>query len=186
MIDTVIDQYCKLLTTVMAILLAIMVAMVFTNVVLRYGFNSGISVTEELSRWLFVWMTFAGAIVAVREHGHLGTDFLVGRLPVVGKKICLVIGYLLMLYMCWLMFRGSWAQTVINLSTKAPATGWSQAWFYGTGVVFAMSAGVMLSLDFYKLLSGQVKDEDLIVIRESEEQAIGVSDISRATSGSPK
>ena len=51
-----------------------MVVLVFGNVVLRYGFNSGITVSEELSRWLLVWLTFLGAIVAVREHAHLGVD----------------------------------------------------------------------------------------------------------------
>jgi hypothetical protein len=46
-----------------------MVVMVFGNVVLRYAFNSGITVSEELSRWLFVWMTFMGAVVALKDHG---------------------------------------------------------------------------------------------------------------------
>ena len=64
-----------------------MVVLVFGNVVLRYGFNTGITVSEEVSRWLFVYMTFLGAIVALREHGHLGVDMLVNRLPVAGKKI---------------------------------------------------------------------------------------------------
>ena len=41
-------------TTVLA--LVAMVIMVFGNVVLRYGFNKGITVSEEVSRWLFVWM----------------------------------------------------------------------------------------------------------------------------------
>jgi len=57
-----------------------MVVLVFTNVVMRYAFNSGITISEELSRWLFVWMTFMGAIVALRERAHLGTDTLVSRL----------------------------------------------------------------------------------------------------------
>ena len=61
--------------------LAVMVVLVFGNVVLRYGFNLGITVSEELSRLLFVWLTFLGAIVALREHGHLGVDMLVSRLP---------------------------------------------------------------------------------------------------------
>ena len=54
--------------------LAVMVVLVFGNVVLRYAFNSGISVSDELSRWLFVWITFMGAVVAMREGTHLGTD----------------------------------------------------------------------------------------------------------------
>ncbi len=49
-----------------------MVVLVFGNVVLRYAFNSGITVSEELSRWLFVWLTFVGAVVALRDHAHLG------------------------------------------------------------------------------------------------------------------
>ena len=65
-----------------------MVVLVFGNVVLRYGFNSGITVSEEVSRWLFVWLTFLGAIVALKEHGHLGSDMLVARLPPRGKKRC--------------------------------------------------------------------------------------------------
>ena len=61
--------------------LAAMVVMVFGNVVLRYGFNSGITASEELSRWLFVWMTYLGAVVALRNRAHLGTDSVVSRLP---------------------------------------------------------------------------------------------------------
>ena len=79
-------RYCKVLEAVIAVCLAVMVVMVFGNVVLRYGFNSGITVSEELSRWLFVWLTFLGAVVALREHAHLGTDMLVSRLPPAGQE----------------------------------------------------------------------------------------------------
>jgi TRAP-type C4-dicarboxylate transport system permease small subunit len=106
MIQNLLDRLCRVLSFVMVIFLAAMVVMVFGNVVLRYAFNSGITVSEELSRWLFVWMTFLGALVALRTHHHLGTDSLVARLPVAGKKICLGASHLLMLYLCWLMFQG--------------------------------------------------------------------------------
>ncbi|MEO5883317.1 MAG: TRAP transporter small permease subunit, partial [Caldimonas sp.] len=46
-------------------MLATMVVLVFGNVVLRYGFNSGITASEELSRFLFVWLTFMGAVVGL-------------------------------------------------------------------------------------------------------------------------
>ena len=49
-----IDRYCRLLEWVIVLLLALMVLLVFGNVVLRYAANSGITVSEELSRWLFV------------------------------------------------------------------------------------------------------------------------------------
>ena len=72
--ERILDLYCALLKFVIALCLAVMVVLVFGNVVLRYGFNSGITISEELSRWLLVWLTFLGAIVAVREHAHLGVD----------------------------------------------------------------------------------------------------------------
>ena len=68
MLKKLMDRYCQLLSVLMVIGLALMVVLVFTNVVMRYAFNSGITVSEELSRWLFVWVTFLGAIVAMHYH----------------------------------------------------------------------------------------------------------------------
>ncbi|MGZ6006850.1 MAG: TRAP transporter small permease, partial [Rhizomicrobium sp.] len=49
-----IDLYCRALKVMVVLCLAAMVVLVFTNVVLRYVFNSGIATSEELSRWLLV------------------------------------------------------------------------------------------------------------------------------------
>ena len=84
MLNAFLDRCCRWINLLIALALAVMVAMVFGNVVLRYAFNSGIAISEEVSRWLFVWLTFMGAVVALREHGHLGTDVLVSRLPAGG------------------------------------------------------------------------------------------------------
>jgi len=165
----IIGGYCRLLEYVIAALLAVMVVLVFGNVVLRYAFNSGITVSEELSRWLFVWLIFLGAIVAMKDHSHLGVDSLVSRLPAWGKKLCLVASQLLMLYALWLLGSGSWKQTVINAGTAAPATGASVAIFYATGIVFAASAAVILGWDLWRVLSGKVSEDELVQVRESEE-----------------
>jgi TRAP-type C4-dicarboxylate transport system permease small subunit len=165
----VLDVYCRVLEGLIALALAIMVLLVFGNVVLRYAFSSGITVSEEASRWLFVWLTFLGAIVALKEHGHLGSDMLVSRLPVAGKKACLVIGHVLMLYITWLLFEGSLAQAKINWDVEAPVTGASVAIFYSAGVVFAVSSGVILLRDLWRVLSGQLSEAELVMVKESEE-----------------
>ena len=169
MVQKIIDQVCRLFTFLMVVSLALMVVMVFGNVVLRYGFNSGITVSEELSRWLFVWMTFLGSLIALRAHGPLGSDTLVSRLPVLGKKICLGITHLIMLYMCWLMFRGGWQQLMINASNTSPVMEVSMAWFYASGVVFAALAMLIIGYDFWKLITGQLAETELIGVVESEE-----------------
>jgi TRAP-type C4-dicarboxylate transport system permease small subunit len=164
-----LDVYCRMLEGVIALLLAVMVVLVFGNVVMRYGFNSGITLSEEVSRWMFVWLTFLGAIVALKEHGHLGSDMLVSRLSPAGKKACLVLGHLLMLYITWLMFSGSLAQARINLDVEAPVSGASVGIFYASGVVFAVSAAVILLRDLWLVVSGQLSDEELVMVKESEE-----------------
>ena len=164
-----IELFCRALEWVIAACLAVMVVMVFGNVVLRYAFNSGIIVSEELSRWLFLWVTFLGAIVALKERAHLGSDFVISVLPRRGKQACLVIGHLLMIYVTWLVFSGSLAQARINLTVEAPVTGASMAWVYATGVVFAVCAGVLLVRDLWLLLRGRLTDEELVMIKGAEE-----------------
>ena len=166
-----VGAYCRLLEWLIAVALALMVVLVFGNVVLRYAFNSGITVSEEVSRWLFVWMTFLGAVVAIREHAHLGTDVLVSRLGITGKKACLVAGHVMMLYAAWLVFSGSLAQTRINWDVQAPVTGASVALFYAAGMVFAASAAVLLVLELVRAVTGRASEQDLLTVQGSEETA---------------
>ena len=174
MIQKILDKYCQALSYLIAAALALMVVLVFGNVVLRYAFNSGIAVSEELSRWLFVWLTFLGAIVALHERAHLGSDTVVSRLPLRGKKICLVLGHLLMLFICWLIFKGALDQVKINWDSTSAAMEVSMALFYGCGVVFAVSAAVILLNNLWRLLTGQLSENELIGIRESEEEPVDV------------
>jgi TRAP-type C4-dicarboxylate transport system permease small subunit len=174
MVQKLIDRYCQALSWLMVASLALMVVLVFTNVVLRYAANSGIAVSEELSRWLFVWLTFLGGIVALHEGAHLGTDTLVSRLSVRGKKVCLVLGHLLMLYVCWLLFKGALDQVRINWDSTSAAMEVSMAIFYGCGVVFAVSGAVILLNHLWRMLTGQLAEDELIGIRESEEEPIDV------------
>jgi TRAP-type C4-dicarboxylate transport system permease small subunit len=146
------DIYCRVLSALMALLLAIMVVLVFGNVVLRYGFNSGIAFSEEVSRWLFVWLTFMGAVVALHDHSHMTLGEVVSALSPKAQRICHLIALALMLWVTWLILEGSWKQTLINLTNAAPVTGWSQAWFYGVGVFFGISSGIILLMDFWDSL----------------------------------
>lgn len=171
MLNLIIDRYVRAINLFIALALGVMVVLVFGNVVLRYAFNSGITVSEELSRWLFVWITFLGGVAAIKENAHLGTDMLVSRLSVRGKKVCMVLGYVLMLYITWLFFDGSWKQTVINWDVEAPVTGASMAIFYASGVVFSVCAGFLLVLQLLRVLTGKVNEEELVMVKESEEQA---------------
>src|SRR4029077_8317722 len=135
----------------------------------RYVFNSGITVSEELSRWLMVWLTFLGAIVALRQPAHPAGDTLVRALAATGKRICFVLSYSLMLYADWLLLAGSWRQTLITAGDRAPATNLSGGLFSGAGIVFGNSAGTILIWDLVRVLTGSASEADLVAVRESEE-----------------
>ena len=164
-----IDRCCSGIEAVIAFFLAVMVVLVFGNVVLRYGFNSGIAVSEELSRWLFVWMVFLGAIIGMKEHAHLGVDSLVKVLSPFGRKVCYGLSHALMLYASILLTEGSWKQTVLNWDTVAPASGLSVGLFYAAGLVFGASSCAIIVYELYRLVTGQIADADLIAVSESEE-----------------
>lgn len=168
-LQKLLDRLCAALSGLAALFLALMVVMVFGNVVLRYGFNSGITVSEELSRWLFVWMTFLGATTALHRRTHLGTDMLVARLPLAGRKLCFFLAHLIMLFLSWMMLTGAWEQTRINWTTTSAVMQISVGWFYGIGVVFAVLAIVILLHALWQLVSGTLSPDELVGVRESEE-----------------
>ena len=174
-----IDYYCKVIGYLIAALMAVMVVLVFGNVFMRYALNSGFTLSEELSRWLFVWMTFLGAVAALRENGHLGTDMLVGRLGPTGKRICMGLSLVLMLFCDWLIFKGSYDQLMINLDSSSAVMEVSMGWFYAAGVAFAVLSAPILLGDLWRLLTGQIDDDHLMLIQESEEAPHGEASASQ-------
>lgn len=163
------EAYFSLLKLLLILLLAGMVVLVFGNVVLRYAFNSGITKSEELARWFFVWMVFLGAIVGLRERAHLGVDTLIARLPPQLRLAAYILSHVLMIFASVLMAKGSWTQMMINLHVSAPATGLSVGLFYGIGVVFGVSAIAILGHELLRALTGRVSDAEILAIRESED-----------------
>ncbi|OZI21705.1 C4-dicarboxylate ABC transporter permease [Bordetella genomosp. 7] len=149
----IVHAYFTLLKAIIVICLAAMVVMVFSNVVMRFMFNTGIPVSEELSRWCFVWLTFLGAILVLNERSHLGVDVVLQALGPRARRSCLVVSNLLMMYATWLILQGSIEQTMLNVGASAPASGLSQAWFFGVGVVFAATTGLILIYQLYQLLT---------------------------------
>lgn len=171
MLDRVISAQVRVLERVIGAILAVMVVLVFGNVVLRYGFNSGITVSEEVSRYLFIWLTFLGAVVAVHEHAHLGVDSLIRALPRRGKLFCVVASELLMLAVVGILFHGSWTQTVINLATKSPVSQVPLSLIYVAGLVASVMMAVLILRNLYKVLFLGAAEKDLVLTVESEDLA---------------
>jgi TRAP-type transport system small permease protein len=165
------DLFFKLAEVTLVIMLTAMVLMVFGNVVLRYLFNDGIISSEELSRFLFIWITFLGAIVAMRDNGHLGLDSVVRKLSLRGKKIAFAVSNLMMLGCCSLMFYGTYKQHGINATTRSPVTEIPMSVVYGVGYITSIAMGLMIIGKLVRLAKGEFNEGDLIQVTDSEDDA---------------
>ncbi|MEO7114284.1 MAG: TRAP transporter small permease [Caldimonas sp.] len=151
--------------------LAVMSVLVFTNVILRYAFDSGIAWSEELARLVFVWLIFLGAILASKEHAHIGFDTLVKRLPDAGRKLLIVVSGGLMLACCVFLVIGGWEQTVINLQNEYPVLGISYAWLYAVAVVFGVGTAISILVNLRAALARRASSqEDLNLTRNLGER----------------
>ncbi|MBF0751671.1 MULTISPECIES: TRAP transporter small permease [unclassified Pasteurella] len=149
----------KVLEALVVFILSVMSILVFLNVVLRYGFNSGISVTEEVSRYMFIWLTFLAAVLAFNENQHVNVTILTDKLSPNGRNILGIFTDSLMLYCCYLIVDGSWIQFQLNLSNLAPISGLPQGITYFASVVAGILIGILLITRLISKLAFLTKGE---------------------------
>lgn len=136
----------------MAACLGVMALAVFVNVVLRYGFGSGIAASEELSRLLFVWMVFIGATAAYPAGEHMAFTSLVGLLkgrPALMGAATLVIRVLVVLA-CGLVGWGAWQQVVVGMDSRSVVLGYPTALLPLPALLCTAAIGVMALIEIVK------------------------------------
>ncbi len=142
----------RLAHAAMAAALAAMALAVFTNVVLRYAFGSGIAAAEELSRLLFVWMVFVGATAAYPAGEHMAFTSLVARLrrrPAAFAAATALIR-LLVLAACVALGAGAWQQVVVGLGSRSVVLGYPTALLPLPALLCAVAIGAMALLELVR------------------------------------
>ncbi|GAA0724653.1 hypothetical protein GCM10008905_18940 [Clostridium malenominatum] len=77
--------------------LAFTVIIVFIQVVMRYVFNSSLSWSEELCRYIFIWQVWLGASLAFRDKQHISIEMVRDKLTGRAKAIYNMIGNIITL-----------------------------------------------------------------------------------------
>ena len=142
-------------------MLALMVILVFGNVVLRYGFNSGITFSEEVSRFLFIWVVFLGAVLTLRDNAHLGVHMLTKALPLTGKKICKFISDVTTLGCCVLITYGGWHLIQLEISNIAPISEIPLGVVFIALLVGSIGMGILLIGSIWRLLTGRMTEQEM-------------------------
>ena len=144
-----IGRFQHITNTLMAACLGVMAVSVFINVVLRYGFGSGVAASEELSRLLFVWMVFIGATAAYPAGEHMAFTSLVGLLknkPLPMRLMTSVIRAAVILG-CALVGWGAWQQVVVGLDSKSVVLGYPTALLPLPALLCTAAIGVMALIE---------------------------------------
>lgn len=118
-----------------SIILALMVIVAFVQVVLRYGFNSGITGALELNRILFAWLILFGMSYAVKIGSHLGIDSVIRAMPRPMFRAFAVFGAFAALAYAVILIHGTWL-TAFGASTKGggAADYWTRFFRVGIGL----------------------------------------------------
>lgn len=151
----------KAIEAICVIILSAMSILVFVNVVLRYGFNSSINVTEEVSRYMFVWLAFLGAVLAFNDNQHVSVTVFVEKLSPVAKKLLHIVTDAVMLFCCYLVVDGSWIQFNLNLNNLAPISGLPQGITYLASTIAGVLIGILIVAriitNLFTLNKGEIK-----------------------------
>lgn len=111
--------------------MVIMTPVIFANVISRYVFNYSLAWSSEVSRYSFVWITFLGTAVALREDSHAKIDLFLEKAPGRLKTYLILIKYSLMLALSALLIVTGTNHVISIWYTKAAYMRFlSMGWMY--------------------------------------------------------
>lgn len=94
--------------TAIALILGIMTLITFTNVILRYGFNTGLIWGLEMVSFLFAWLVLFGISYAVKVTAHLGVDAIINLFDTRMKRVLAIIAVAVCIAYAFLLLKGAW------------------------------------------------------------------------------
>lgn len=124
-----LDGVNTLVELAVCAMLLVMVVVVFLQVIFRFVLHSSLPWSEELARYLMVWISFLGASIGVKRKSHIGVEFLVSLLPPRWKKraalfvsavSCVFFGYLVVYGERILQTVGSQLSPAMEVSMAIP------------------------------------------------------------------
>ena len=162
----ILDTLFKGTEILIAFFLAVMITLVFANVVLRYLFSRGFAWSEEIARLCFIYLVYLGSIGAMRDNRHLLIDSILIRVPLLWQKIIYAIVQVGIVWLMVILARGSWGLVVQNLRDRWVATQFPTFLVYAVGLITGIAIGIIALANLFRLFILKVPVPDLIKIRD--------------------
>ncbi len=126
---------------------------VIAQVVFRYFLDDPLVWSDELARYLFVWVSFLGWIIAARKRSHLAIDMALARLGPRGRAALRGLGALAAIAFAAILAWYGWRIALRNADVETTAL------FFSQGVVYAIVPAAAVAVGLYALadLRGAVR-----------------------------
>ena len=149
-----------------AFFLAVMITLVFANVVLRYCFSTGFAWSEEVARLCFIYLVYLGSIGAMRDNQHLGLDSVLARVPERAQKVIYILVQVAIIWVMVILTQGSWQLVIQNLADRWVATQIPVFLVYGVGLITGIAIIILALTNIYRLAVLKISVNALLSIRD--------------------
>lgn len=137
-----ISNFLKKITEALVILLyAAMVVVVFAQVYTRYLTDNSLTWSEELSRFIMIWMLFLASTLAFRQGSHIVVDNIVNLLPSKIKAVVKIIAYLFIVIFIGVVLWGAFKVLPITALQISPTNNIKMSYVY---MVIPISMVIMI------------------------------------------
>ncbi|MFO7706859.1 MAG: TRAP transporter small permease [Desulfobacterales bacterium] len=151
----------KLVEIILISMVLVMAILVIMQVLLRYFFSSAFSWTEEIARYMMIWVSFLGAGLALRQGLHIGVQALVMRLSARKRRWVSITSKIAVLFFLIVLTLGGFQLAWFVRNQSSPALFLSMSWAYGA----AAAGGLFMAIQMCHLLA-----TDIVLYGSKEEK----------------
>ena len=149
----------------LVVMFAIMVAAIFLQVIMRFVFNNSLSWSEELGKFMFVWISWLGISIGERRNEHIKITLVTDRLPFKAQKVVLIIANIVLFAILAVTIYYSVELVFYRMPVNYAGIKISTAWGY-------LSLVLGCSFMALRLIGGTIRTIKEIKAGEQEQPAI--------------
>ncbi len=179
LLDSVSAGFIRALEVIMVLMMIGMLILVGLNVAMRIGFNSGVDFAEEVPRFMFIWLTFCGAVVAMKQNTHINVNMFVHMVGKPVQKVCYAITQLLVLICGVYITYGTVMLHDIITQNASPVLQISTLWVYGVTYIAGPALALIAIANLIRLALGRVTDQELAEKHEDDPEELATRELGK-------
>ena len=180
LLDTVSAWFIRALEFIMVIMMVGMLILVGINVGLRIGFNTGIDYAEEVPRFMFIWLIFCGAVVALKQDTHIKVSMFVHMVPRSVQKLFYAITQILIVICGAYITYGTVMLNDIVYYNASPVLQISMLYVYGVTYIAGPALVLFALSNLGRLALNRVTDQELAEKHDDDPEELATRALKKA------